>query len=421
MTKILLRDARFYSCKSLLVMMIAGGLAWSTGGLSPALAKQGGYAPPGGVQSLDSLMDGSSGSNGYDLDALVVEGQKNGVTPSSSPVSGRSVIEDMTAPQSPEATVRKALRAENRKLKTRISSLTVQLNSQQKKLDEALTKLNVGDGVAEEQVTQLTTTLKAQKAQGAALENQLSRMKLQVADMKSQLAKASETKDQLETTLASVREQLKSASAKAAGTLTVPLDTSARKQAYVVGQAMAASMRERLNNYENAGVKLDRARIIAGLSDGLRDRMTMKRKDMDTAWQTFAAGLQQHIQEKVKASEALLTKLIANRKPAITADGMQFFVVKKGKTVKDKNALRSLSLIEQLAPDGKVVSQVPHLTLSPDDEMPAVVRDAFPLLGPGGEVEVFALARTVYGNRPLPKGVVPYTVLRYRMTGLATR
>ena len=40
-------------------------------------------------------------------------------------------------------------------------------------------------------------------------------------------------------------------------------------------------------------------------------------------------------------------------------------------------------------------------------------------LGVGAEVKAWALARSVYGNLPLPKGVEPYTVLRYDMKGLA--
>lgn len=250
---------------------------------------------------------------------------------------------------------------------------------------------------------------------------ELTSVKTQLMDLKGKLAATENAKTRTEITLASVREQLKVTTRKVAGGQVVPLDTPARQQAYVVGQAMAASLRERLRDYDEAGVTLDRARVIAGMSDGLRDRLQMKRPAMDLAWQTFAATLQQHIDDQVKAGEALVTKLGAGRKPALKADGMQFFVMKKGQAVKDPDALRSLSLTEQLAPKGRVVSQVPRLTLSPDDDMPAVVRDALPLLGPGSEVEVFALARTVYGERPLPKGVAPYTVLHYLMKGLAAK
>lgn len=510
------------------------------GSMSPALAaREGGYVPPSGIQSLDSLM-GSDSGNGYGIEALVTQG---GASAPSSGKSGRSIIDSMKTAPSPEAAARKAMRAENRKLKSRVDALTSQLSDLKLKLVKAqeetkkssektdtaaiqaataraeaaegkagalatqvkdlqqqltaatgslssrdktlsqlqaqLAELQSGGNKADEQLTRLTAdlaardgTLKTQKKQLSVLENQVSTLKASLADqqaktaaagkqaadklaatqkqlaeqstalvsaqsqlkqaqeatrrstaeqndLKAKLTAAATAQSQAETSLASVREQLKAATSKASQT--VALDTPARQQAYVVGQAMAASLREKLSGYQGAGMDLDRARIIAGISDGLRDRAILKRAEMDSAWQTFTEGLKKKLIARVKESETLIATLTAGRKPTIDSDGMKFFVTRKGTPVKNDDPVRSLSLTEKMAPSGKVVSQIPRLTLGPDDDMPAVVRDALPLLDPGAEVEVYALARTVYGTRPLPKDVTPYTVLHYQMKGLAAK
>lgn len=413
--------------------------------------------PSGGAESLDSLMSDIS-SNGYGLEALATQGGV-GFDSSFSPTSsggtgnhhasgGRSVLDSLGGNGNDSSNsfggdaARKTLRAENRKLKVRVEDLTAQLaeitqknagvqqqlDEQKKKWDDALaaltaekTKLEkaVSDGVSmRQQMEGVQGQLTESKAMVMSSAVKLADSQSKLAIVTGKLTAVDAEKTQLTRTLTEVREQLKIAISPGAQ---VPLDTPKRQQAYVVGQAMAASLRERLTGYSNTGVKLDRSRIIAGLADGLRDRMRMKPQDMDKAWQQFAGDLQQQIDLRVKDSEALVKKLIAGRKPAVSADGMQFLLVKKGTPLKDKEAPRSLSLTEQLAPAGQVISEVQRLTLGPDDDMPAVVRDALPLLGPGAQVEVYSLARTVYGDRPLPKGVVPYTVLHYRMNGLGAK
>lgn len=300
------------------------------------------------------------------------------------------------------------------------SSKTVELSKQ---LEESRLKIaqltGLNDAMKKDVSALATVQTDASKLREQLAENQsVLQEKEKALDTASSKIKSIETANyQLETKLSSSREQLKKVSAS--GMQTVTLDTAERKQAYVVGQAMAAMLRERLHGYTDTGVKLDIARIIAGLGDGLRERMQMKKADMDDAWQGFAKKLQVHIAERVKEGEVLITSLGAGRKPLKTVDGIVFYTVKKGKPINKSDAPRTLALREASAADNRTISQMPSLTLGPDDDMPSVIEAVFPLLGPGSDIEAFAMARAVYGDRALPKGIAPYTVLKYELKGLS--
>lgn len=308
-------------------------------------------------EDISGLM-GSGGDNGYGLGSLMA--QQGAASASGTPDSthSSSVLNTVTNhSDSRAAAARKMLKVKNQQLETKVTDLTTKLADMQHQVDERNTQL-------QSMQTQLT-----------------------------QAGKAAE----------------------------VALDSDPHKEAYVVGQAMAASLREKLTGYAAAGVSPDIAQITAGLSDGLNNRMRLKREEMDSAYGTFAHKVQAGVSARVKESEATIAKKFAGHKPDLVADGMSFLVVKKGSPVKDADAPRSLALTESLNDGGKVISMVPHLTLSADDDMPPVVRDALPLLGPGAVVETWALASTVYGNGPLPKGVAPFTVLHYQLKGLASK
>lgn len=252
----------------------------------------------------------------------------------------------------------------------------------------------------------------------AAGEKRQVALKGQVDDLTAQLATARGAVTGLQGQLASAQTEVATLKARPVGPVAA-LDSSAGKQAYVVGQSIASSLRERLDSYAATGVSLSRDGVLAGISDGLAGSMQLPRAEMDSAYRQFATRLQTQVADKVKAAEQQLAAAVKGQKVTKSVDGMRYVVVKKGKAIADPDAPVSLALTEQVADGGRVVSQVPRLTLSPADDMPPVVREALPLLGVGAEVKAWALARSVYGNLPLPKGVEPYTVLRYDMKGLA--
>ncbi|MES3576133.1 FKBP-type peptidyl-prolyl cis-trans isomerase N-terminal domain-containing protein [Enterobacter cloacae] len=249
------------------------------------------------------------------------------------------------------------------------------------------------------------------------LKNKLEELTSQLSHSNNNLLDLQKRLSESQSAMSAMRKQDMDRKNKQESTTLIP-DTNEHRQAYVVGQAMAVGLRTKLNGYAQSGLKLEKEAVLSGLTDGLIDRMQLSREEMDQQWSKFSDELQAHIDAKVKESEALLLKKTVGRKPVLSVDGVQYFLVKKGMEMKDNNMPRTLSLSEINTTDQRVISQVPHLVLGSEDEMPTIIRDALPLLGPGAEVEVYALARSIYGDRPLPKGVAPFSVLHYRMKGL---
>ncbi|WP_171971315.1 FKBP-type peptidyl-prolyl cis-trans isomerase N-terminal domain-containing protein [Serratia marcescens] len=412
--------------------------------------EQGGYTPPAGTPDVSGLM-GGSGNHDYSLGALMVQQGSAGTNGSGVSSGHGSVLDGMGSgsASSSSTAVRKALRAENRKLKAQVMALTGEMRSLQDKvvsasdparLAEMTARLAERDKKLAEQDALIaslkatsarlehdnlsllagTGSLEKAKSDLKAVQTQLKLARAELSTVRAGLLQADNARAQLESTLLSTRSQLARANERAAAAgkvAAVPLDSGARKEAYVVGQAMASGLRERLSEYAASGVELDLARVNAGLNDGLRSKMQLPRGEMDKVYQSFARRLQMQVTTKVKEGEALLAKQLAGRKPAKTVAGISYVVVKKGKAIKDSDAPLALALTERMV-EGKTLSTIPRLTLGPDDDMPAIVREALPLLGEGAEVEAYALAKSVYGTLPLPKGVAAYTVLVYRMTGL---
>lgn len=120
---------------------------------------------------------------------------------------------------------------------------------------------------------------------------------------------------------------------------------------------------------------------------------------------------------KVAQAQKQLATLAAGRRPLKSAAGISWFRVRGGKRVA-KGAPVALSMTEQVA-GGKIISRVPAMILRPDDDVPSVVKDGMYLPGEGGEVVAYALARSVYGELPLPAGVQPFTVMEYHLKGQA--
>ncbi|CAI0910157.1 ABC-type uncharacterized transport system, permease component [Serratia quinivorans] len=278
----------------------------------------------------------------------------------------------------------------------------------QQQLESQLAKERVAAG-------HLATTQDALKER----DSQLRVQQRQLDALQAQLALAGDNRKQLATRtaeLATAQTALTELRTRPVGPQ-ADLTTAGGKQDYVVGQSIAASLRERLQSYTSAGLTLDQRGLLAGISDGLKGSMQMKKADMDAVYLQFATKLQQQVSKQVSDGEALIAKKSRGRTPVKQVDGITYFVVKKGKAITDPDAPVMLSLNEAIA-DGRTVSTVPQLVLTVTDEMPTVVREALPLLGEGSEVQAYALAKSVYGSLPLPRGVEAFTVLSYDLKGL---
>lgn len=407
---------------------------------SAARAEGGAYVPPD--NGVAGLMSGTGGDNGYGLGALMAQ-----QGPASPPAGGDGKKTLAGAPaggtgaSSPSAVAaRKAMRAENRQLKARVASLSAKVDVLTRQLAGAEDRQSAARGplmALTAERDRLKQSLSDSQAKLTALQKQLGSVEVQLADslavkseetqvvqaLRERMAAGDKARAQLEEALKESRGQLAQANERAsqAGRAqAVPLDSDVRREAYVVGQAMAAGLRDKLAGYAATGVGLDLNRVKAGLTDGLQEKMKLSRSDMDRYWQSFADRLNRQVASQLKAAERLIAGKVKGTRPDLVADGITYVVTKKGKVIKDDATPVSLSLKERVV-DGKVISEVASLTLAPDDDMPGVVRNALPLLGEGAEVTAWAPAKVVYGDRALPPGVMPFTVLEYRLRGLVVK
>lgn len=414
------------------------------------------YTPPEPLSSVDALVRPQQ-DNGYGLGALIASQQQKGgnekktaATPAPASVSAAAAAarqaqsarrqasalqaeitrlkEQLTASQAQQ----QAAVSEKTALQTQLQTLNAQVASgsrdDQKLADsEAARTTLAADKTALQQ--QLESQLAKERAAAGHLaatkdalkerDSQLRVQQRQLEALQSQLTLAGDNRKQLAARtaeLASAQTALTELRTRPVGPQ-ADLTTANGKQDYVVGQSIAASLRERLQSYTSAGLTLDQRGLLAGISDGLKGSMQMKKADMDAVYLQFATKLQQQVSKQVSDGEALIAKKSRGRTPVKQVDGITYFVVKKGKTITDPDAPVMLSLTEAIA-DGRTVSTLPQLVLTVTDEMPAVVREALPLLGEGSEVQAYALAKSVYGTLPLPRGVEAFTVLSYDLKGL---
>lgn len=242
-----------------------------------------------------------------------------------------------------------------------------------------------------------------------ALESQNQRLREEAAKQITERA-------ELEKRLASQQKELDALIAKATESAQPPVTVEA-KMAYVAGQSMISGINGRLEGWEAVGVKVDDHWFETGLLDGLQDAHRLDQKTFDDSWKDFAERVQSGVEDKMKVSEATLRKEIGERIPAQTKNGVTYLVINKGQPLTDKESPVRLSLHEQVL-GGDVISEVPSLTISAEDSMPSVVRDALPLLGVGSDIVAYGLAKSVYGSLPLPDHVQPFTVLEYHFKGL---
>lgn len=302
-------------------------------------------------------------------------------------------------------------------MEQKLSEITQSLNASQSQLSQAL-----ADNQA---LKKSRDALREENSQLASLQNQLDAVQAAMKEKTTQLAAtekklqaASADREQLNLSLNSMQSELTTLKTRVKSSPDVILDNSSQQQAYMIGQAMADSMRDRMLHYQEVGMALDKTLITAGLTDALNGKQRITRPQMDAAWKAFSGDLQQHIVQKIKESNSLIARKGAGRKAVKVADGITYFRVKAGISGKTQQSTHTLQLTEATAETGRTISNVPQLTLSADDDMPPLVRDALPLLSPGAELEAYAIARTIYGDKPLPKGIAPFTVLVYRLKEL---
>jgi len=243
-------------------------------------------------------------------------------------------------------------------------------------------------------VTELLNSLKQQEQAASELEQALN-------------CRSDELK-QAAITLAELREKMQQQN-------TPDLKSAANRQAYIAGVMMAKGLHARLDDWRDAGIDIDNVTFQAGIKDGLSTAVRLKPKEAGRAQADFVKAVQVAVAQKVMQGERKIRSLATGRKPLKSANGIVWYRVRNGKAVSAGQPVM-LSMTEEVV-DGTVISRVPPMILRADDDMPAIVKDGMRLPGEGGEVVAYALAKTVYGEHPLPPGVRPYTVMEYHLRG----
>lgn len=188
-----------------------------------------------------------------------------------------------------------------------------------------------------------------------------------------------------------------------------------QRQAYMAGVMMADGLEKRLDGWKQAGVNTDMKMFRAGLTDGLQGHIRLKQGVARKAQAAFIDAVQNGALHKVTDAQKQLAALAKGRKPLKSVAGISWYRIRKGRMI-PKGMPVTLSMTEQVV-NGKVISRVPAIAVRPGDDVPSIVKDGMYLPGEGGEVVAYALARSVYGELPLPEGVQPFTVMEYHLTG----
>lgn len=229
-----------------------------------------------------------------------------------------------------------------------------------------------------------------------------------VADLNAALTARNDELKQAAASLAALRVKL-------ADDAPTPV-SDAQRRSYMAGVMMAEGLSARLDGWQQAGVETEMALFRAGLADGLQGQVRLKPDVARRAQEAFIKAVRNGAAGKVAQAQKQLSTLAAGRKPLKSVAGISWYRVHGGKRVA-KGAPVTLSMTEQVA-GGKIISRVPAMILRPDDDVPSVIKDGMYLPGEGGEVVAYALARSVYGELPLPSGVQPFTVMEYHLKGL---
>ncbi|WP_368533274.1 hypothetical protein [Enterobacter hormaechei] len=268
-------------------------------------------------------------------------------------------------------------------------------------------------------IKELSTAIAQQKSDLDASANQASTLKAALSARDMKLSTLSENLKALQDELSQRTDALKQASSALAGLREQqqpPLPASeADRQAWMAGSMMAGILRSRLDDWHAAGVTPEAVMFRHGLLDGLTDHPRMTGKEANAARDAFMKAVQQGVAQRVAQAQARLNTLSKGHTLLREAGGIRWYRLKAGKPAKEGESV-GLSMVERIE-GGRTISSVPPLTLTPQADMPSVVRDGMYLPGTGGEVIGYGLARSVYGPLPLPRGVHPWTVMEYHLRG----
>lgn len=297
------------------------------------------------------------------------------------------------------------------------------MSGPQDKLQNALTEKQTALERAGRELADLKATLAEKTEALNAVKKQSGEGNAAVETLQASLTAKEKAVSDLNAALSARSDELKKAAATLADLRSkqtgeednLAPSSDEQRQAYMAGVMMADGLEKRLDGWKQAGVNTDMKMFRAGLTDGLQGHIRLKQGVARKAQAAFVDAVQNGALHKVTDAQKQLAALAKGRKPLKSVAGISWYRIRKGRLI-PKGMPVTLSMTEQVA-NGKVISRVPAIAVRPSDDVPSIVKDGMYLPGEGGEVVAYALARSVYGELPLPEGVQPFTVMEYHLTG----
>lgn len=246
------------------------------------------------------------------------------------------------------------------------------------------------------------------RLENTSLKSQLQNKNARVTTLNSALVLQSDLLRQASTGIAELRERYKQQD-------TPLLNTETDRQTYMAGVMVSTELADRLASWQEAGISVGAKFFRSGINDGLRNTVRLKSAEGRKAQKAFIQAVQIAMTTRIMAAKKQIKILSKGRIPIKSSSDIIWYRLRNGHAVPLGQAV-TLSMTEQIA-GGRIISNIPPLELHDNEEMPAIIKEGLHLPGEGGEVVAYSLAHSVYGSKPLPPGVRPWTVMEYHLRG----
>lgn len=264
------------------------------------------------------------------------------------------------------------------------------------------------------------STISTENNTTSKLRKKLASKETEISSLTKENALLSEKIDLMETRLQQSSEALKKADEtilKARQSHSPDLNDSKNFNSWIAGKILSESVKERLSSWKAVGIDISPDVLLTGLADGVRDLSRVDNAKMKNGLQEFSRFVEVGVQRQVELADQQHKKLAKGLKHLKDIAGISFYQIKEGSRVEPENNIYQLSMTESVA-EGKIISKTPVISLNADDKnLPLIVREGASLVGKGGEIVAFAMAKVIYGTQPIPHGIHPFTLMEYHIKG----
>ncbi|EEF3449017.1 hypothetical protein GJZ31_04665 [Salmonella enterica] len=296
-------------------------------------------------------------------------------------------------------------------LQKQVSELSLARDDLQQQLTTAAARHQEQAASAESTRTQLAALQK----ENAALKTAAQTQQQSVQQQATAQTEASATTDAMLKNLTAERDGLKRQLDGLTAQYSPALKTAPEKQAYASGVALAGNLRRTLEIQRDLGADLPVGALMAGLTDGVGDKVRLDGPALQDSYRTLMAKLASREKEKYRAGVSELEKLAPGTK-LTKRNGTLFFVrTQKGSGRVSPGDRVQFDLTESVV-KGKTLRAEKGVSATLDGTLPYLVEQALTLAGRGGKLTVYCMASDVYPPERMPEGLLPYSLIQYQFT-----